>query len=330
MAQGKRILSSLASRLLDPTIVFSFDRTGFYLHQAGFDEGDLEVDLTGQICLVTGANSGIGLATSRELLRRGATVYLLCRNEGRGEAARDQLHQEGWERAQLAIVDMADLGSVRRLAESLKVDRIHILVHNAGVLPDTRQLSPQGLEMTLATHVAGPHLLTTLLLPRLRHANGRVIWVASGGMYTQALSLKDIQWEQRPYDGVVAYAVTKRAQVVLAELWAECLQGTGVIVHSMHPGWADTPAVQSSIPTFYRMSRLILRTPEMGADTVVWLAISKAAGEVSGGFWFDRKRRTTHFLPWTRESETQRRALWQFAQEICGLSPSSPRNSAPV
>jgi NAD(P)-dependent dehydrogenase (short-subunit alcohol dehydrogenase family) len=117
--------------------------------------------------------------------------------------------------------------------------------------------------------------------------------------------------ERRRYDGVVAYAETKRAQVVLAEMWADELEGDGVVVNSMHPGWADTPGVQSSIPRFRRVTRAILRTPAQGADTIVWLAASDAAGELTGEFVFDRKPRLKHLSDDTG-SDADRRALWRL------------------
>ncbi|MDE0887619.1 MAG: hypothetical protein OSB70_19025 [Myxococcota bacterium] len=166
-----------------------------------------------------------------------------------------------------------------------------------------------------ATHVAGPHLLTRLLRGKLKKSpDGRVIWVSSGGMYARRLKLRDPNWNERDYDGGVAYAETKRAQVVLAELWAEELRGTSVVVNSMHPGWADTPSVKSSLPRFHRITRLILRTPAEGADSVVWMAACPRARQSTGRFVLDRKERRTHLLPFTRETEEDRRALWSLCE----------------
>jgi NAD(P)-dependent dehydrogenase (short-subunit alcohol dehydrogenase family) len=127
---------------------------------------------------------------------------------------------------------------------------------------------------------------------------------------------------------VTAYAETKRAQVVLAGLWAEELRGAAVAVHAMHPGWADTPAVSSSLPRFHRVTRKILRTPAEGADTVVWLAArpgdgegrGRFFGEGRGRFFFDREERRTHLLPFTRESEEDRRAYWKLCEQLCEKS----------
>jgi NAD(P)-dependent dehydrogenase (short-subunit alcohol dehydrogenase family) len=199
-----------------------------------------------------------------------------------------------------------------------------VLVHNAGVLPEQRLASPDGHELTLATHVLGPWALTQALLPRLQAStDARIVFVSSGGMYTQRLSLDDCEWLRRPYDGVTAYAQTKRMQVVLAQLLAAELPGARLTVSSMHPGWADTPAVRSSLPRFWKAMQGRLRTPAEGADTVVWLAASPAARGRSGLFWFDRRPRSTHLLPLTRESRVDREALRKLCREA-----TSPTDAA--
>ena len=321
---GERVAMSASrspgplSRLLDASILLSFDRTGYRRHAAGFDPTDLEVDLAGRVCLVTGANSGIGFETSLALAARGGQVWMLCRNRERGLAAvRAVRARTGSRRVHLGVIDVSDTASIRRFVRSLKDPVVDVIVHNAGVLPDERTESADGHELTFATHVLGPWLLTTQLLPRLRKSrDARVVFVSSGGMYTQALSLRDWEWRDRPYDGVVAYAQTKRMQVVLAELLAAELEDSGICVNAMHPGWADTPAVRTSLPRFWNVMQRMLRTTAEGADTVVWLAASPAARGQSGRFWFDRQARSTHLLPWTRERRQQRQALRRLCEQL--------------
>lgn len=299
--------------LLDVSPVGSFDRIGFARHALGFNAEDLEVDLYGQRALVTGANSGIGYETALALADLGANVVLICRNAERGESALASIRETtGNRQVELCVADLSNLADVERAAAELAKEPIDILVHNAGILPDDRIESPEGLELTFATHIAGPHLLTSILRPALEEGGARVIWVSSGGMLTSRLELNDAQWVEREYDGVKAYAETKRAQVVMSEQWAEEFAGTDVTVNSMHPGWADTPSVASSLPRFHRVTEAILRTPEEGADTVVWLAASPAASDVSGRFFFDRTPARTHWVPTTREREADRRAYWEF------------------
>lgn len=300
------------SKLVDPTVVASFDRTGFRIHSLTFDPDDLAVDLSSRRCLVTGANAGLGFETALALADLGARVVLLCRDAERGAAARQRIREQtGNPRVELALLDVSDLAAIRALAPRLAAEPVDVLVHNAGALSDARRSSRQGLELTLACHVVGPHLLTRLLRPALEASDdARVVFVSSGGLYTRGLQLDDPEWTERRYDGVVAYAEAKRAQLVLAELWAEELRGA-VCVNAMHPGWADTQGVRSSLPGFHRLTRAILRTPAEGADTIVWLAASPAARGASGEFFFDRRPRSTHWLPFTRESEEQRRELWR-------------------
>ena len=324
-------LRSGCNALLDASIVFSFDRSGFHRHARSFASGDLDTELTGRVCLVTGANSGIGLETSLALAARGATVWMLCRDRRRGQRAVAQVRGATRStRVHLALLDVSDLGAVRQFAREFPAPRVDVLVHNAGVLPDRRIESADGHEITLATHVLGPSTLTRALMPKLRASrDARVVFVSSGGMYTQRLSLDDCEWRRRPYDGVAAYAQTKRMQVVLAELLAEELPAARVTVSSMHPGWADTPAVRTSLPQFWKTMQRRLRTPAEGADTVIWLAASPAARGRSGLFWFDRRPRATHLLPWTRESDADRRALRALCKGTAGGRAEDP-NADPV
>jgi NAD(P)-dependent dehydrogenase (short-subunit alcohol dehydrogenase family) len=311
-------LGRALSRFVDPFIVSSFDRTGFRIHSLTFRAEDLDVDLSDRRCLVTGANSGIGYETALALADLGAEVVLLCRSRDRAEEAAQQIREQtGNSRVLPELVDMSDLGSIHAAAARLSSGPVDVLVHNAGVLPDERVETDDGLELTFATHLVGPFLLNRLLRGNLEKSpDGRVIWVSSGGMYTRRLNLEDPNWTRRGFDGVIAYAETKRAQVVLSELWAESMHGSSVIVNAMHPGWADTPSVKTSLPRFHRVMRNILRTPAEGADTVVWLAACSRARQWTGRFFFDREERRTHLLPFTRESQEERRALWKLCEKL--------------
>jgi NAD(P)-dependent dehydrogenase (short-subunit alcohol dehydrogenase family) len=215
---------------------------------------------------------------------------------------------------------------VRKLAQRLVHDepRIHVLVNNAGVLLNRRTTTAEGHEATLATNLLAPFLLTQSLLPCLRSsAPSRIVNVSSGGMYATGLALDDLQYEKSAYDGARAYARTKRALVVLTEMWADALKGSGVVVHAMHPGWADTPGVASSLPGFRTVTRRLLRTAEEGADTITWLAASREAAKTSGQFWLDREPHTTSVLPGTDASPQERQALWDALEAL-----TAPRKGA--
>jgi NAD(P)-dependent dehydrogenase (short-subunit alcohol dehydrogenase family) len=317
------MINAFVDWVLDRTILFSFDRSGFLRHARSFRQGDLDADLAGRVCLVTGANSGIGREAATALAARGAEVWLLCRDRARGEEAVASIRKTtGNRRVHIEVVDVSRLDAVRAFAERFTPTRIDVLIHNAGVLPGTREETAEGLEVTLATNVIGPFLLTHLLQPKLAAAGGaRVIFVSSGGMYAERLSLDDMQWSQRPFDGVTAYAQTKRMQVILTELLARRWARAGIAVHAMHPGWADTPSVRSSLPRFWRVMRKRLRTPEQGADTLLWLAVAPALP--SGQFWFDRAPQPTHLLPFTTEPARDRARLWRTCKQLAGLAQAS-------
>lgn len=311
-------MTSLLDRALDAAVVPGFTNVGHALRRRTWDPAELQ-RLDGRVVAVTGATSGIGRAAAQELARLGAGVRLVVRDVQRGEQVRAELVREtGNDDVAVVLCDLADLADVRRCAADLveHEPRLDVLVHNAGVLPATHVRTVDGLELAFATNVAGPFLLTELLLPLLRRsAPARVITVSSGGMYAQRLRVGELQVPADGFDGTTAYARTKRAQVVLTELWSERLARTGVAFHAMHPGWADTPGVRTSLPRFHRVTRPLLRTPQQGADTIVWLA-AVAPGPPGGGFWHDRRRRPTHRVPWTREAGSERAALWDLCTRV--------------
>ena len=317
---AQKLLAAAGDKLLDPSVVFSFDKSGFRRHARRFVAEDLQQDLRGRVVAVTGANSGIGYATTHALASLGARVWMLCRSLERGQAAAARLRELTPEAAlEVFPLDLADRGSVERLLDVLPSDAIDVLIHNAGILASDHALSSWGLERTLATNLVGPFALTDALLPRLAQGTrSRIIWVSSGGMYTQRLVVDALDAGPERFDGVVAYARTKRAMVVLSEQLAAHLDPLGIAVHAMHPGWADTPGVQSSIPGFHKLTKAILRRPAEGADTVVWLAACDKAQSMSGRFWFDRRSRSTYLLG-KREHATERERLWDALHHWGGL-----------
>lgn len=324
MTSGPGWLGGLVDAALDRSIVFSFDRTGYLRHKERFRPADLDVDLSGRIVLVTGANSGIGLATATALASLKAEVWLLCRNPERGELAAEGIRSvTGSKSVRVETLDVSSLAGVRAFAVRFPRPRVDVLVNNAGVLPDARLLTDEGLELTLATNLVGPYLLTELLRERL-HASSdpRVVTVSSGGMYTQRLDVAALEAPgSGTFDGVAAYARTKRAQVVLNELWAA--DDPRVTYAAMHPGWADTPAVRTSLPRFRAITKGILRSPAEGADTVTWLAAASSVKGRTGLFWFDREPVPTHLLAWTRETAAEREALEAALVRWAG-APATP------
>ncbi|MDP8223292.1 MAG: SDR family oxidoreductase [Candidatus Lernaella stagnicola] len=319
-----RFLWKAADALAEATVVLSYGSPGYRLRTHLWNADALSVDLTNKVMVVTGANSGLGKAAATQLAGLGATVVMVCRDRSRGEAAQREI-RDRHARAilELEIADLSDMDTLRELARRL-IERhpaIDVLINNAGVMLHERKLSADGIEMTFATNVLGGFVLTHALLPQLeRAAAPRIVHVTSGGMYTQRIDVQDLQFEHKEYDGVVAYAQSKRAQVVLSELWAERLATRGITSNCMHPGWAATPGVERSLPRFYRWLRPLLRDHQQGADTAVWLAAGSEAEGVTGRLFFDRQPRRTHIFRRTRHTPQEAQRLWEICELLGGIN----------
>ncbi len=311
--------------VLDPSIIFSFDHTGYLRHRSRFLETDLDVDMTNRTCVVTGGNSGLGFETALALAKRKASVWILSRNEARSaDKVVEIVNQTGNHDVHHAHLDLSNPRSVATLNERMPISSIDILINNAGVLLQHRELTPDGLDKTLATNLTGHLSLTASLLPQLRAGTAaRIIWVSSGGMYAKKLNIDHLYSPPEPFDGVSAYAQTKRAMTVISQELSVQLHNQGIAVHCMHPGWAATPGVEQSLPRFWQLTQPILRPPAAGADTIVWLSVCDKAASQTGLFWFDRKPRPLHLLPHTKHSNEEARLLWERVHQWAGITPNS-------
>ena len=317
-------LMRLLDNALDRAVVPGYSKIGYRVRRRTWAADDpAPSSLRGRTVLVTGSNSGLGKAAAISLARLGATVHLVVRNEDKGRAAMTEIRSEvpGAE-VLLHRCDVSDLSDVHALAASLSrsLRQVDVLVHNAGVMPPERTTTADGHETAFATHVLGPVLLTELLRPLLASAKqSRVINVSSGGMYAQKLPADDPEFASGTYGGTAAYARTKRMQVALTPLMQERWGADGIAVHATHPGWADTPGIVDSMPGFHTVMGPLLRSPEVGADTAVWLAATQPAPP-GGLFWHDRAPRPTHYLPRTRETAAEREHLWRYVLDALHLS----------
>ena len=221
----------------------------------------------------------------------------------------------------LHILDMSKptdvTGFVKKFVSSQ--DSLDVLINNAGCMVNTRDITEDNLDKNFATNTLGTYLLTVGLVPLLeKSAHPRVVTVSSGGMLVQKMNVEDLQFEKmsEKYDGTMAYAQNKRQQVEMTEEWSR--QFTRIHFSVMHPGWADTPAVRSSMPDFYNKMKDKLRTVEQGADTVVWLALADAAYSApSGQFWQDRTAVATHLpLAWTKSSQEDKEKLMKTLADM--------------
>lgn len=310
--------------LLDRTLVPGYSRLGFHLRARSWTPDDPPEDgLLGRTAMVTGANSGIGKAIATRLAALGASTVLAVRDLDRGERARREI-RTAVPAADIRLVrcDISEPDSIDACAHTLRAElcALDILVHNAGVLPAERTENSAGHELTLATHVLGPLRLVDRLTPLLTTSgDARTVFVASGGMYTQPLPADDPEYRAGSYRGATAYARTKRMQVAFTPLLDQLLADHGASVHSMHPGWVDTPGITTALPRFSSALRPALRTPDEGADTAVWLAATRQL-PMAGHFWHDRQIRDEHYLNHTRYSEEQLLRLWEYCLTAAGVT----------
>jgi NAD(P)-dependent dehydrogenase (short-subunit alcohol dehydrogenase family)/uncharacterized protein YndB with AHSA1/START domain len=308
---------ALADKLILPGI-WRFTKLGYRSSRKRWKP--VSAYLGGRHALVTGATSGVGLVSARELASLGATVTLVARNQQKADEVAGQLRQQtGNADIRVEIADMSLMADVNALADRLlkRGEPIDMLVNNAGALFNPRQQTAEGLEKSFALLLLGPYILTERLRPLLaKSGSARVVNVLSGGMYSQKIHVNDLQSQRGTYSGSVAYARAKRGLMILTEEWAKKWADDGIAVNAMHPGWADTPGVETALPGFYRATRRLLRSPAEGADTIVWLAASTEAGKVSGKFWLDREQHPSHILKRTRETHREREMLLETLAEL--------------
>jgi NAD(P)-dependent dehydrogenase (short-subunit alcohol dehydrogenase family) len=277
----------------------------------------VRADLSGRTCVVTGASAGIGLATARELARLGARVVLAVRSAERGEAARRSIMSAtGSAAVELALVDLSSRRSIQAFARDLgqRHPRLDVLVNNAGVWLNRRRRSVDGLELTWATNALGYLLATEALVPLLL-ASGRARVVNVASQLAGGLDLGDVQYERRRYSGRDAYAQSKQADRMLSWALARRLLDRGITVNALHPGFVATEifakggGLVGMAGALY--SKLRARSPEQGADTVVYLAASPELDGRSGLFWIDRQERRCRF-----RDEEQEEKLYRLCQDM--------------
>jgi NAD(P)-dependent dehydrogenase (short-subunit alcohol dehydrogenase family) len=258
-------------------------------------------DLSGKLAVVTGASSGIGKEIALGLAAQGAALVLACRDLAKAQGARAEILR-AWPQASVELrqVDLASLASVRAFAKAFLSShpRLEILVNNAGGWTSRAETSPEGIELTWATNVLGPQLLTQLLLPALKAAGkARIVNVASTA--AGGLQLQDIEFKSRPYAGMTAYSQTKQANRMLTWALARQLQGSGVTANAMSPGLVRTALNRNAQGPIALVFKLLVplmgKSPAQGADTALWLASSPDLEGVSDKFWEDRKEKACKF-----------------------------------
>jgi len=334
-ALGRRTIEGVHSALIDqfpePQARLSTQRADNWLvpglalfSRVGYTRGrkqwqPVSACMSDKHVVVTGASSGLGFAAATELARAGASLTLVIRDETKAEGLVNSIRREtGCESIHIELADLSLMEEVNQLLERLlqRGKGIDVLINNAGALFNQWGETVDGLEQSFALLALSPYRLTTGLKPLLvKSRQPRVINVVSGGMFSQRLELGKLQAGPDDYSGTVAYARAKRALMVLTEQWAKDWAEHGIVVNAMHPGWADTPGVASALPGFRKLTRRILRSPQQGADTIVWLARATEAGKSTGKLFLDREPRATHLLSSTVEQNSQRDALQAYLDQ---------------
>ncbi len=288
--------------------------------------------MAGKTCVVTGATSGIGRVTARELAARGARVLVVGRSRERCEAAVAQIREStGNREVEYLRADLANQAEIRRLAAEIRdlCPRLDVLVNNAGTIVTAPERSSDGLELTFAVNHLGYFLLTNLLVDLLKHsAPSRIVNVASEAhRLARSVDFDALRPGSGPptrHDGLRAYAQSKLANLLFTRELARRLEGTGVVVNALHPGFVATNifAGNGLLGWFSRQSAaLFALSPEAGARTSVYLAADPDAGTVTGGY-YAKCRAVTPSAP-ARDAEAAAR-LWAISEELTGLSAARP------
>jgi len=284
--------------------------------------------MKGKVCVVTGATSGIGKAAAAALAGLGATVVLVGRDRGRTEAAAAEIAPVSVSPPRAEIADLASLEQVRGLAERLAgLERIDVLVNNAGLVLGERRITPDGFEHVFALNHLAPFLLTNLLLPKLAaSAPARVVTVTSDAHSAARLDLSDPNLE-RGWDSWRSYANSKLANILFTRELARRLDGTGVTANCAHPGVVRTGFGRESRPLLrlgITIARPFMASPERGADTIVYLASSPDVAGQTGGYYVKRQRREPSAAA---RDDAAAGKLWEISEELTGLAPAQPGGS---
>jgi retinol dehydrogenase-12 len=279
--------------------------------------------MRGKVALITGSNTGVGLETARGLAEQGATIVMTARSREKGDAAvADVKASTGNDDVELIVLDLASLESVRAAAREFlaRHDRLDLLVNNAGLVLGDRRTTDDGFEATFGTNHLGHFELTRALLDVLRRsAPARVINVASDAhRISRGLDLDDLMYERRAYKGFRVYADSKLANILFTRELARRLDGTGVVVHAVHPGLVGSRFgrdgdMRGVLAFLAKLSGPFMLTPAQGAETSLHVALTEDAATSTGDYWEKKRRRRPNAA--ARDEEAARR-LWSLSEQL--------------
>ena len=270
--------------------------------------------MKGKVCVVTGANRGIGKATAKALTQLGATVILACRDIEQGEIVKaDIISATNNPNVELMLVDLSLQESIQKMVTAFgeKYDRLDVLVNNAGVYKSQREITTAGLEMMFATNHLGPFLLTNLLLDKLKTSPpARVLMVTAPS--TTPIDFGNLQSEKR-FSSLQAFGVTKMCNLLFTYELSRRLEGTGVTVNAVHPGLSKTNLMQEAPLLLRWLTQLASKTPEKAAKSLAYLASSAELANISGRFFKDGKEIKSNQYSYDQNVQRQ---LWDVSTAL--------------
>jgi retinol dehydrogenase-14 len=277
-------------------------------------------DMSEKICIVTGANSGIGKETTRSLATKGATVIMLVRNLCAGEEARQDIFNEtGNESLELMVADLFSVADIRHFAAEFKKkhDRLDVLINNAGAIFPRKEITADGFERTFALDYLAPFLLTHELLDVLKaSAPSRIINVSSNAHTRGKIDFENLQSEKK-YGLMRPYSNAKLMLIMFTYALARRLEGTGVTVNVLHPGFVRTHFGQNNASRARKLGVKIIgplaRSPERGAETSIYLASSPEVEGVSGKYFVDCKPANSSDISYDKDLQEK---LWKYTEEL--------------
>ncbi len=276
-----------------------------------------------RVVVITGANTGIGFATALDLAKQGAQMCLVCRDAERGRAAQNAIGEVAASPPLLFLADLSVQHGVRELAAALhqRLPRIDVLINNAGAAFATREVTADGIERTFATNHLAPFLLTNLVLDLIRKSPGeaRIVNLTAGIPVRRASFLENLQGEKH-YSQFSAYRSSKVSNILFTYELARRLHGTNITVNCVHPGPVRTDFTRKAGGTLQRLSkilRLIMKSPEAGARTPVYLAVSPEVSGVTGRYFVNRMARRSAGITYDRAIAAR---LWEISERLTGLA----------
>ncbi|MFX0037256.1 MAG: SDR family oxidoreductase [Candidatus Hermodarchaeota archaeon] len=276
--------------------------------------------MEGKICMITGANSGIGKATAIGLAKLNARIIMVCRDKNRGEKAKEEIIiQTGNKNIDLLLCDLSSQEQIRKLVAEFKekYQNLHMLINNAGIMLKMRTLSVDGFEMNFAVHFLAPFLLTNLLLDVLKKsAPSRVINVASAAHKRAKIDLDDLQSENKKYRLFSVYGISKLAEVLFTYELSRRLEGTGVTANAVHPGVVNTNLGRDQSKFSQWFARKFFKSPEEGAQTSIYLASSSEVEGITGKYFVNKQLKESSEESYNEEYAKK---LWQTAEEMTKL-----------